>query len=186
MELKRSKKTRSDGGPSKTSNPTRNSLTPTSSSRPAHKERVKSAPLIPQHQLPQATRSQTPTKRESHSTESGSGSLPTPSSPVNRKSPHPSKASGPPSQVHGSDDINEVVIAVLGVDSVGKSTFVHLALDLKKATTSIISSKKVSLEGSISMVRLVKVNIDDVDIEHESVTWPERIGEQIIPPIDGA
>ena len=186
MESKRSKKSRSDAGPPKSANPVRSSLISSTSSRPAHKERVKSAPLIPQHQLPLAARSETPIKRETQSIESESGSLDLPLSPVNRTTAGLAKAAEVQTQTQGTDNINEVVIAVLGVEAVGKSTFVHLALDLKKATTSIISSKKVSLEGSISMVRLVKVKIDDVAIEAESVQWPGKIGEDKIPPIDGA
>ena len=186
MESKRSKKTRSDAGPPKSSNAVRSSLVSTSSSRPAQKERVKSAPLIPQYQIPLATRSDAPTKRETQFTESEPGSFDSPSSPFNRTTAGPAKAVGVQTQTQGTDNINEVVIAVLGMDAVGKTTFVHLALDLKKATTSIISSKKVSLEGSISMVRLVKVKIDDVAIEGESVIWPEKVGEDKIPPIDGA
>ena len=186
MESKRSKKTKSDGGSSRSSNSARTSLISTSTTRPFHKERVQSAPLLSQQQFSLAIKSQTPTKRASHNSESGSGSLTTPSSPVDRKSGHSSKTFSTQSQVPGSEDINEVVIAVLGGDAVGKSTFVHLALDLKKMTTSTIASKKVSLEGLISMVRLVKVNIDEVDIEDESLKWPENIGEQKIPSIDGA
>ena len=77
------------------------------------------------------------------------------------------------------------MIAVSGADAVGKSTFVHLALDLKKAVTSSISSKKVSLEGAISVVRLVEVDIEDVEVEDESLLWPELAGDQVIPAIDG-
>lgn len=79
-----------------------------------------------------------------------------------------------------------MVIAILGADAVGKSTFVQLALDLKKAVTSHISSKKVSLEGLISVVRLVEVDIEDVEVEDESLLWPNLSGDQAIPAIDGS
>ena len=82
--------------------------------------------------------------------------------------------------------INEVVIAVLGVGAVGKSKFVHLALDLKRVATSAISSKKVSLEGLISMVRLIEVDIRDVKIQDERLRWPDMAGNQTLPSIDGA
>ena len=77
------------------------------------------------------------------------------------------------------------MIAVLGTDAVGKSTFVQLALDLKKAVTAPISSKKVSLEGSISVVRLVEVDVENVDIVDGSLLWPAKVGDQSIPTIDG-
>lgn len=82
--------------------------------------------------------------------------------------------------------MNEVVIGVLGADTVGKSTFVHLALDLKKAATTRVSSKKVSLEGSISVVRLIEVGADDVEVEDDRLLWPEEVGDEATPPIDGA
>lgn len=82
--------------------------------------------------------------------------------------------------------MNEVVIGVLGADAVGKSTFIHLALDLKKAATSPVSSKKVSLEGLISVVRLIEVDAEDVEVEDDSLIWPETVGDEVIPPVDGA
>ena len=75
---------------------------------------------------------------------------------------------------------------MLGAPSVGKSTFVHCALDLKKASTSPISSKKVSLEGRISLVRLLELGLDEVEItEEEEVRWPRKVGNQSMPDIDG-
>ena len=90
-----------------------------------------------------------------------------------------------PRQAGKSREVNEVIIAVLGADAVGKSTFVQHALDLKKAVTAPISSKKVSLEGSISVVRLVEVDIGEVGIEDESLAWPESVGHNPFPAIDG-
>ncbi len=75
---------------------------------------------------------------------------------------------------------------MLGGDAVGKSTFIHLALDLKKPATSPVSSKKVSLEGLISVVRLIEVDADEVEVEEDSLFWPKAVGDEVIPPIDGA
>lgn len=74
---------------------------------------------------------------------------------------------------------------MVGGDSVGKSTFVQCALDLKKAGLSPVSSKKVSLEGSISVVRLVELDIQDVGVTDRNVSWPEMVGDEKIPAIDG-
>ena len=82
--------------------------------------------------------------------------------------------------------VQEVSIAVLGAPAVGKSTFVHCALDLKKPSKSPVSSKKVSLEGKISIVRLYELALEDVEVTPEqSVHWPERVGDKIMPDIDG-
>lgn len=68
----------------------------------------------------------------------------------------------------------------------GKSTFVHCALDLKKATPSRVSSKKVSLEGRISIVKLLEIGLEDVEITAEQkVRWPEKVRDQNWPDIDG-
>ena len=183
MESKKSKKTRSYGEASKSSNPARTSLATSPTTRPSQKERVQSAPLIPQslHQQPSFS-----SKWGSHTSEHSPGALSPPSSPTHRKSKCSSSRLSAQSPIEGSGGVKEVVISVLGADAVGKSTFVHLALDLKKAATSPISSKKVSLEGLISVVRLVEVNVEDVEVEDDSLLWPETVGDQVIPPIDGA
>ena len=59
------------------------------------------------------------------------------------------------------------------------------ALDLKKPGTSPISSKKVSLEGSISIVRLVELNVEDIGISENRISWPETTKGLAIPAIDG-
>ena len=77
-------------------------------------------------------------------------------------------------------------MVVLGAPGAGKSTFVHCALDLKKPPTLPISSKKVSLEGRISIVRLLELGIDDVEITEEGkVAWSKIAGNQVPPDIDG-
>lgn len=83
--------------------------------------------------------------------------------------------------------MQEITLAVLGAAGVGKSTFVQCALDLKKHATSPTSTKKVSLEGVISVLRLIELQIEDVVItEDYSIRWPTNIGDQRMPRIDGA
>lgn len=68
----------------------------------------------------------------------------------------------------------------------GKSTFCVCALDLKKASSSPISSKKVSLEGRISIVRLVELGFENVEVtEGDVVHWPKRVADQGMPDVDG-
>lgn len=82
-------------------------------------------------------------------------------------------------------DVLEVTLAVLGAPAVGKSTFVRCALDLRRASTSAISSKKVSLEGKISIVRLLELGSEELEITaDQSVRWP-KVGNQNTPIIDG-
>lgn len=83
-------------------------------------------------------------------------------------------------------DVQEVTLAVLGAPAVGKSTFVRCALDLKKASTSAISSKKVSLEGQISIVKLLELSFEDLEITaDQNVRWPTKVGDYNTPIIDG-
>ncbi len=212
METRRSsKKTRSYGAPPRNSRSIPSSVDSSNGSRPQHKERVKSAPLgVPQieeqqqhgrfQQIPTGTR-----KKGSQTEDSDAGS--SPPSPTSTRNQHVSdmQRRSSFSQVlfssettlryrhadcsiksGGSGEIQEVVLVVIGAPAAGKSTFVHCALDLKRASTSPISSKKVSLEGRISIVRLLEIGIEDVEItEDENLCWPRKVGDQIMPGIDG-
>ena len=83
-------------------------------------------------------------------------------------------------------DVQEVTLAVLGAPAVGKSTFVRSSLDLKKPSTSPVSSKKVSLEGKISIVRLLELGFENLEITaNQSVRWPTKVGDHNTPKIDG-
>lgn len=82
--------------------------------------------------------------------------------------------------------VREVTLVVLGAPAVGKSTFVRCALDLKKVPTSAIPSKKVSLEGEISIVRMLELSFDDVEVTaDQNVRWPIKMGDHNTPIIDG-
>ena len=208
MERRRSsKKTRSYG-----ETPT-SSLPFTTGGRPQYKERVRSAPLgVPQteeqlqrqHRDPEHTQSGI-SRRESQFSEPSLSTLSSPTSPTPSQSSFSSQRDcdsrqvPPPTNRHpqglspdndvktGSfGGVQEVSIAVLGAPAVGKSTFVHCALDLRKASTSPVSSKKVSLEGEISIVRLFELDLEDVEVTAEQrVRWPEKVGGESTPGIDG-
>ena len=208
MERRRSsKKTRSCGGTPKSS------LSPPSGGRPQYRERVRSAPLgVPrteeQLQAQQRVFEHTSTgrsRRESQTSEPSLSTLSSPTSPTPTHHGFPSQrdsgsrqitppasrqSQGLPADNDGKTGspavVQEVSIAVLGAPAVGKSTFVHCALDLKKPSKSPVSSKKVSLEGKISIVRLYELALEDVEVTPEqSVHWPERVGDKIMPDIDG-
>lgn len=84
-------------------------------------------------------------------------------------------------------NVREVTLVVLGAPAVGRSAFVRCALDLKKAPTSALSSKKVSLEGEISIVRMLELGFEDVEVTvDQNVRWPTRMGDFNMPIIDGA
>ena len=83
-------------------------------------------------------------------------------------------------------DVQEVFLAVLGAPAVGKSTFMRHALDIKRAVVSPLSSKKVSLEGRISIVRLLELGFEDFEITaDQDVCWPTKVGDYTMPIIEG-
>jgi GTPase SAR1 family protein len=83
-------------------------------------------------------------------------------------------------------DLPTVNLAIIGAEGVGKSTFIQCALDLKRPPTSRSSAKKMSLEGSVYVVNLWKVSVDEITIEAgQTIIWPQSKGEQILPSVDG-
>ena len=83
--------------------------------------------------------------------------------------------------------MQEITLAVLGAAKAGKSTFVQCALDLKKPATSAASTKKVSLDGVTTVLRLVELSIDEVGVtKNHEIEWPQKVGDQATPHIDGA
>lgn len=80
----------------------------------------------------------------------------------------------------------QVNMAIVGARDVGKSTFVRYALDLKQTPIARSSVKKMSLDGTIYLVRLLEIGLHKMAIdENGRVTWPRFLGEQALPPIDG-
>lgn len=87
-----------------------------------------------------------------------------------------------------SEPIPEINVAVLGAESVGKSTLVQRALDLPGLPPSQATQRKITSEGQEYLLRLLEVTNDDVDIDDDddTVMWPETIDSKIMPKIDGA
>lgn len=81
--------------------------------------------------------------------------------------------------------LNDVSIAIIGCAGVGKSTFMQRALDLKSFPRSAITSKKVSLEGSISIVRLIELDVTEISIIDNALRWPKIVDGYPVLRIDG-
>ncbi|KAE8352941.1 ras guanyl-nucleotide exchange factor RasGEF [Aspergillus coremiiformis] len=78
-----------------------------------------------------------------------------------------------------------VTIAVVGQDQVGKTTFIQSALDMKHPLSSRATTKKMSLDGTVYIVRLLEMDTNEISIGNDGLLeWP-RIGNDS-PPIDGA
>lgn len=88
---------------------------------------------------------------------------------------------------YSKTDNPRVNLAVVGSRGVGKSTFIQHALDLKQPPTSPLSSKKMSLDGTVYVVNLWKILPKETSVTQTNrIVWPLSVGEQTLPPIDGA
>lgn len=83
--------------------------------------------------------------------------------------------------------MRDITIALLGAPGVGKSTFIARALDLRQPPDGWISSRKMSIDGVVYNVRLVKVAAGTLEIRGDrTISWPKDIGEQAMPSVDGS
>lgn len=86
-----------------------------------------------------------------------------------------------------SEPMPEINIAVIGAKSVGKSTFVQKALDLPRLPPSKAAERKIPIDGSVYLVRLLELPIVDVEIdEDDTVEWPDHIEDKMMPIVHGA
>lgn len=80
----------------------------------------------------------------------------------------------------------EVTIAVVGEDNAGKSSFIKCALDMKSTPASFSTRKKMSLDGSVYVVRLLEIDLRQVTFnEDQSIAWPRLEKGNAAPIVDG-
>lgn len=85
------------------------------------------------------------------------------------------------------DTMREIALAVIGTSGSGKSTFIQHALDLKKLPNSRTSTKKVSLEGIISVLRIHEIDAGEVEVAPDgALSWPLVDASGNTYEIDGA
>ena len=179
MESRKSKKTRSYGeapNRSRTESHTRVSTASSTSSRPLPRDRTHSEPVIPQ--LSSTTESYDARPSKSHDSRVTSPTSrrhqTTTMAEQNRNAPSVSTMAMP-----------ELNFAVVGSEGSGKSTFIRCALDLKKPATSPVSSKKMSLEGDVFLIKLVEIPISTLEVVAEQICWPDILEQEAVPRIDG-
>ena len=84
------------------------------------------------------------------------------------------------------EPLPEINIAVTGGDGVGKSTLIQRALDLPFLAPSLAAERKIPYEGTVYLIRLLEIPIDDVDIDDDdTISWPGTIADKMMPRIDG-
>ncbi|MCJ1403974.1 hypothetical protein MMC11_007198 [Xylographa trunciseda] len=178
MESRKSKKTRSYGEAPhrpRTEALTGVSTASSTSSRPLPRDRTHSEPVIPQSSTKvsydakpsrvQDSRVTSPTIRRHQTT-----------TIVERSKNLPSTS---------TMAMPELSFAVVGSEGSGKSTFIRCALDLKKPATSPVSSKKMSLEGDVFLIKLVEIPINTLEVLADQIRWPDLLDQEVVPRIDG-
>jgi hypothetical protein len=93
----------------------------------------------------------------------------------------------PGGKQQNSQPLQEINVAVLGAPKVGKSTFIQQAFDLAQMPLVSFTRRKMSLDGTIYIVRLIELGYNDLDMDDDQcICWPDTIEEQPVPAIDGA
>ncbi|EGP91997.1 uncharacterized protein MYCGRDRAFT_20652, partial [Zymoseptoria tritici IPO323] len=81
----------------------------------------------------------------------------------------------------------ELNVAVIGAANVGKSTFMQHALALPSIPSSQAAEGELPIHGTTYLVRLLKLPIDELDIDDDdTISWPDTIEDKMMPRIDGA
>lgn len=79
-----------------------------------------------------------------------------------------------------------MTIAVVGQNNAGKSSFIKCALDMKNTPSSFSTKKKMSLDGSVYMVRLLEIDLQKVTLsQDQSIVWPRLEMDTAPPVVDG-
>ena len=73
-----------------------------------------------------------------------------------------------------------------GARGVGKSTFIQKALGSQYAFPSLVTLRKLAVDGGTHLVRLLEIRSEDVEVEDDELSWPETIEGKQMPKIDGA
>ncbi|KAF2668558.1 ras GEF [Microthyrium microscopicum] len=83
--------------------------------------------------------------------------------------------------------LQAVNIAVVGASQVGKSTFIRQALDWEDLPDTPFTQRKVQMDGTVYVVRLIEIGFGDLDLDDEKcICWPDVIRNTPVPHIDGA
>ena len=83
--------------------------------------------------------------------------------------------------------LQEINIVVLGSPLVGKSTFIQRAFDLRTTPPTSFTSRKMSIDGNVYVVRLIELSYHELDLDDEKcICWPDVINGTPVPAVDGA
>ena len=78
-----------------------------------------------------------------------------------------------------------LTFAVVGNASVGKSVFIHNALELRRPSVPSIAVSKVSLGGVLYRLQLIETQRDSVNLINGKILWPYDPESGASPNVDG-
>ncbi|KAJ5911732.1 uncharacterized protein N7473_001035 [Penicillium subrubescens] len=105
------------------------------------------------------------------------------SSSTSHETPKRSRSRRRSEEESSKSSLPEVTIAVVGEDDAGKTSFIKSALDMKGTPSSVSTKKKMSLDGSVYIVRLLEIDLKQVTFDQDlNIVWP-RVGKDSAGPI---
>ncbi|ORY18775.1 ras guanine nucleotide exchange factor domain-containing protein [Clohesyomyces aquaticus] len=83
--------------------------------------------------------------------------------------------------------MQDINIAILGARGAGKSSFIQRALHLPGVPSSAVSTRKMTIDGAVYIVRFLELCFSDVKLgDRNSINWPETLDGLSSPRVDGA
>jgi len=85
-----------------------------------------------------------------------------------------------------TDTVPEVNLVILGASRVGKSSFIRCSMQLPAPATAPVVTKRMLVDGTDYLVRLVEMPIDSVEIEEDdTIHWPDTGLDSSVSRVDG-
>lgn len=77
-------------------------------------------------------------------------------------------------------------IAVIGANGVGKSHFIQRAMSLPRAPGHNPSTTRINIDNLPYAVTLIELDLEYFDVEpDQQIKWPRQMDGNIMPPIHG-
>lgn len=82
--------------------------------------------------------------------------------------------------------MEEINIAVIGSNGVGKSHFIHRALSLPRVPGPHPTTTRIQIDNVTFSIMLFELDLEYFDVDPErQIKWPKQIEGSIMPRVDG-
>jgi len=83
--------------------------------------------------------------------------------------------------------MENINIAIIGADGVGKSSFIQQALRFLRPPSLNVTAIRLDIDAVPYLVTLVELDLEVFDVDPDQpIQWPKQIGGHMIPRMDGA